>query len=564
MSSVATFAGCQLRRDFGLEKMKRHEYQEAIKDFQMVVENLLADNDQKAALKMFCFNQMALCYIELNEFDKAKMASAEAICIFDIMRPNELEKKYHRKNDVLFPHFHTSFVRRGQVFEKQKDFKAALEEYRKANALTTKGEANQRIQEVLVQFGIPAIDLDDENLKPFSQIANNLFDPQELISNFRDSITLLGKNPPTQETIKYLDMHGITQLILGILNFNISSEILVDISLTVTNFFIRNGATGMWANTDVIKKVIVEYQDNTTIISDILTTLASCPNDKFIQFAEPEILKILLDAFNLELKDEELDGIFLFFFHVISSDRSGNSTKFFEESTILDLIAKKKTQNALILLSRLSFSKKIIDEIKVNGMIDMVFEFLKEHSSLNLHINASTIILEQILNYPESSDKFNIEEYATRCFEELTKIVMLNTKNFDNLNELLKVLSRCIKYAPKAVGPSKIITATSAVLSVNNTNAKLILTSLGFLYECAHQGLIEELNNSNLALKAAMSTLQKFPKNQTIVENAVGIACLMEHPKREELLQAALLQFPKTEFLKPFVYLLTQYAIPKQ
>lgn len=561
MSTPLSLAGAQQRKEFGVEKMKHQRYEDAIQDFKMVVENFLVDNDQKAGLKMFCYNQMALCYIELGDFTQATIASGEAIQLFDLMRPNELEKKVHRKNDPLFQHFHTSFVRRGQIFEKQKKYKEALLEYRKALTLTTKGEANQKIQDVLVQFGIPPVDQNDEKLKPFSDVVplENLFDQAKLTESFREIIDVLGNSNLSKEQLAYIDQSGVTQAILGILNFHMQNELLVDIILTITNFFNKNGCTNSWANADVLIALLNEYHDKSSVVSDLLTTFQCCPKEKYAAFARKDVIDHLLEAFDLELKEDELDGIFLFLFNILSA--KSDAVAFLEGTKILDYAMKKRTLNSMLIISRLSISPAFVDQIKSNGAIDWAFEFLNENNTSNLNIGIATLILKQVQSHPEPTENFKIEEFASRCFTEIMPAIKANTKDFKNMNELLEFMIPLIKISPQSVGPSNIIVATSAALAVNNENANLILTCLNFLYECAHQGLIQELSSSKLPLSAVMKTLDKFPKNQTVVEKTVGFACLMNHPNKEKLLQAALLQFPKSEFLKPFTHLLSQYAL---
>ncbi|KAK8882347.1 hypothetical protein M9Y10_044989 [Tritrichomonas musculus] len=563
MSTTLSLAGAQQRKEFGVEKMKHQRYEDAIQDFKMVVENFLVDNDQKAGLKMLCYNQMALCYIELGDYTQATIASGEAITLFDLMRPGELEKKVHRKNDPLFQHFHTSFVRRGQIFEKQKKYQEALNEYRKALALTSKGEANQRIQDVLVQFGIPPVDQNDPKLKPFSDVLplENLFNSEKLTESFRGIIDVLGHSDLTREQLAYIDQSGVTQALLGILNFHMKSELLVDIALTVTNFLDKNGCTHSWANADVLIAILNEYHDNSGIISDLLTTFACCPKEKYGAFARKDVFDHLLEAFDLELKEDELDGIFYFMFNILTAQ--GDAIAYLEGTKILDYAMKKRTLNSMLIISRLSLSPSFIEQIKVNGAIDWAFEFLNESNTSGLNIGISTLILRQVQTHPEENEKFKIEEFADRCFTEIMPAIKANTKNFKNMNDLLEFMIPLVKISPKSVGPSNIILAASAALAVNNENAGLILTCLSFLYECAHQGLIQELSSSKLPLSSVMKTLEKFPKNQTVVEKTVGFACLMNHPNKEKLLQAALMQFPKSDFLKPFTHILTQYALPQ-
>ena len=559
--SSTTLAGCQQRREFGLEKMKKKNWEGAIEDFQIIVKNLLADTDRKAALKMDSFNNMSLCFIQLDEYDKANLAAGESILIFDLMRPHtnfdEIEK-HPRKNDPVFQQFHVSFVRRGQVYEKQKMYKEALEEYKKALKVNPKGEGNQKIQDLLITFGIQPVDVSDPKLKPFSQVAECMFDSNKIVDSFRDSIHILSEGKVTKETIQYLDENGITQLILGILNFHMENETVVDIALTITNFFIKHGAKRMWTNTDILISVLKQYHDNTTILTDLIIIFSSCPNDKYKSFNKPEVYQFLTEAFTLEIKDDELDIIFLFLFHILSSEKTAIDN--FQDPKILEYILARKTFNGFVLLSRLSISDVFLNVMKTNGTLDWVFESLKEKSDISTYFDITIIILRQFLK-SGASEGFNINEFADRCFNELTPLALKNTKNPKKLAEIINFLAQCLKYSPESCTKCNFINFVSANLAINKTEPELIIRSVEFLYECANDGLIPALKSSKIALKSVMDTLLRFPNNQFIVEYATSIAVLMGHEKKDQLLQAALMQFPNSTILNKYVDNLKKYAV---
>lgn len=236
--SNTSIQGLQKRRDFGYEKLKQRKYSEAREDFRYVVENLIVDNDQKAALKMFCYNQIALCDIELGQYDACRQSCAQSYGIFTMMRPDEKEKKQTPKNDILYPHYHSILCRLGQIEDRQKNYHQAIKLYQQAYNIYPKGEAVQLIQDCLVNFGIPLIDTEDKSLMPYSSIYECVFSNGNYLNCYQECIGQISDKMPEVEVIKKLDDAGIIQMLIGVAAFllkdagNETTDSVIDISLT--------------------------------------------------------------------------------------------------------------------------------------------------------------------------------------------------------------------------------------------------------------------------------------------------------------------------------------------
>ncbi|KAH0795230.1 hypothetical protein GPJ56_000906 [Histomonas meleagridis] len=560
MNDGFTFEGLMNRKKMGVERMKKHNYQEAVKDFKMVTDNLFVDNDKKAAIKMNCFNLASQCYIEIGELDKASKASIEAITVFDMMRPREFEKTQHKRKDILYPHFSNAFIRQGQIKEKQGDIMEAISYYNKAILINPKGLGSQFIDECLLNnYGIPKINKNDEKLKPFSDLCNNLFDQKELTPTFHEILKLLNGGTITRETLTYLDQAGIPELLLGILQLHLTSESVVDIMLAIISFFVRNGYKDAWRNVQGIDKALLEYKDNVTIIEDIVGIVYFCPKELYSHFAKSELLEAFIDCFNLELSEEEFDKLFLIIFRVVTN--KNGTIEILEKRNILNLILKYKTTNSFNLLTKLTFSEKIVLEIRNGEAMNWVFEMLKTNKTNHLILNICFIIMTKIFQCTtEEGNTPEKKKFALDCIENIMPIAIANNKKIEVIRDIYWILIEAIPYTTEAIQKLKIIQFTTLMITTHNNDPDDINMFLKYLYMCAKNGLVNQLKENHSVLPTVMKLVDKYSKYRQIIEKVVALAVMLEHPKKEELLQAALIQFPNSKVLKEYVGIL-EFAI---
>jgi hypothetical protein len=93
----------------------------------------------------------------------------------------------------------------------------------------------------------------------------------------------------------------------------------------------------------------------------------------------------------------------------------------------------------------------------------------------------------------------------------------------------------------------------SVLLSLHMRHPLAAQHIVTFLYECSQSGLMPELVEVAPLHGTVMKALTEWPSNQPIVERAVVLAVLFEHPQKETLFRAAMIQFPESDFLKWFL-----------
>ncbi|KAK8864940.1 hypothetical protein M9Y10_010467 [Tritrichomonas musculus] len=557
--------GLQKRRDFGMEKLKQKKYVEAREDFKHVVDNLVVDNDQKAALKMLCYNQIALCDIELGEFEQCKEACAQSYNIFSIMRPDEKNKKQNHKNDILYPHYHTILVRLGQIEEKQKNYRQALRLYQQAINICPKGEATQLIQYCLVNFGIPPIDTEDPSLMPYSKIYQCVFGNNNFLNCYQECITKISENIPDQNEVKRLDDAGIVQMMLGVNSFLISdvdnenADAIIDISLTLIALFIRKGAMKVWANSNVIIDIVTKYKDNLKLLQTCLSILEYLPPEKFKLFTNQDFIHVWIDALKLDFTPEQVGEIMKLLFYILNTEPKLVDS--IVDTEIFDLALKIHTNEAFLLVRALMANDEMVKRARTNGTVDWTLSMIEENINTTTYLHLCLLILIRIIlvyseNEAESKD-FDIKQFAGKCFTRISKIIK-EQKDETIIADSYSVLQQIVKYAKEQVQETKIILITSVHLASHIKTPDFEAKLLKFLYQCSIDNLVDELIAAKPLLPTIMKVLDSFPNRQPIVEYSISLAVSMNHPNRLSLLQGGLLQFPNSQILQKHIDLLKE------
>ena len=555
MSVGYTLEGLKIRKAMGNERLKKHQYKEAIADFKMVADNVFITDDRKAALKLGSYNSIALCYIEMGELDNAYNATVEAVCIFDMMRPNEFAKSQHKKNDILFKPLHTTFIRQGQIKEKKGEFLDAIDYYQKANLIFPNGEGTKKIKECLFNnYGVPEIDLDDKRLKPFSNLANDLFDISKLMVGI---IKKINEGSLTKDDLVYIDQKGITELLLGILQIHIESEDIVDVMLTFASYFFKNKCKCGWKNIQAIDKVLNEYKDNATIVDDIINILEFCPKDLFSHFANSNSLLNLIELFKVELEDNDtFNKLFFVLFRIVNN--TNGTLDILKNTNIIEIILKYKTLNALNFLTKLAFNEELANKIKTNEVIEWIFTMLQDNINEKFYIDVCLIVLTRVFQTAVTELTPMNKEYAAKCVDNVIPILMKNSKDIEVVRDVYGILIPAIPYAPEKVKAYNILRITSLMISTNIENKNDSYLFLKYVYKCGKQGLVEEIKEVKAILPTILKLIEKYPKIRQIVERVVYLAIILEHPNKIQLLRAALVQFPQSKVLKPYVYMLKE------
>jgi hypothetical protein len=161
-----TFEGLQLSVESATKKVRDKDFTGVIADLTHVVDNLCAEKEQRALLKMSSYNQRAQCVCELADYASVHPDTELAIQLCRTIRPSESDRKKPRKKDLLKPQFHLAYAHPSQAYEDENNALEAIFSYRRALDAILKGIAQDRLDSCFLSNGIPSVDFEDASLKP--------------------------------------------------------------------------------------------------------------------------------------------------------------------------------------------------------------------------------------------------------------------------------------------------------------------------------------------------------------------------------------------------------------
>ena len=63
----------------------------------------------------------------------------------------------------------------------------------------------------------------------------------------------------------------------------------------------------------------------------------------------------------------------------------------------------------------------------------------------------------------------------------------------------------------------------------------------------------QQCKDCRALIPTVMKMIKQYTSFGTIVERAVGILIICEHPNRKEILRSAIMQFPESDFFKKYI-----------
>jgi hypothetical protein len=337
-----------------------------------------------------------------------------------------------------------------------------------------------------------------------------------------------------------------------VINFQLSSELCVDVGLTLGNYFMRRGGDSVWHDHQVIATILKNHSSSATIMSDCLAFLSCCPRHLHKFFGDKAYLDVYMHMFTLDLEERDIREIFVILYHVMPA--GGPELDYFKGTNILELILRWRHPNSMMLLTKVTCVAEIATAARQSEAVDWCFELLANRETEIVLVEAVFVALTNIVRFAEEVPDgiaWPPERLAVRLFETGVPVVLAtHRQNPDVMARAFQLFAECLPQGIEAALQGKVIALASVLLLTNMEQPKFAFVLVCFLWACADNGLVPQLRAVEKALPNVLKAMDKYIDEPQIMEKCVGIVLLLEHPKRFEWLQMAIRRCPKSPFLK--------------
>lgn len=546
----------RLKND-GLENLNHEKYNDAIKNFSEVIERAPTDTDEQTELKCVCLANRSMCHMANKELQKAFDDANAIIDLYKEKRPEseaDVVQKDVLKNDPLIAVLAAAYLRRGQVFELNHKLLDALQEYSISGALKVDEQSQNALKHVLSSVGIPEIEQTDEELRPFGVLLLHFLNEMELMAAITQLIDFLKETKLSEENIKKFNDTGASRILIGIMQLYMEREPIVVGCLVAARFCAEKGIQDVFNGFMVVRIVMDHWKQNKNIIGDSLSLMCLAPQALYPYMSKFDFIPIIISSFELELTNDEYDAAFYLLFSI---GRTQPQLTQIVADGILDEIFSKRSDSAFILLSKLLAVPQVADRAKTENTLEWALKKINEMISEEPNAPQSITLLVAGLLTVASLFSFTTmelpEEKYVEIFTPIWKAIMKHSKDRSIVSNGFATLAIILPHIKPQVIENKSIRAASAILAIHTEEEIVAQNIVAFLFNCANDGLLSQVLETRAALPTVMKVLIAYPKSLSIVERAVGLAILCNHPNKEKLLEAGLLEFPESQLLLQFL-----------
>lgn len=536
--------------------IQKQKWEHAEREFSTALDRLSSVScDEDATLKCDCLQGRAIARLFLNKLDES-LADGKAMLTAILERrpdPSNLDKTDPMTSLLAIAH-----LRIGQAHEMRGELLPAMQSYAQSAVVIPDGDGARAKARLWGELGMVEIDKKDTDLSIFIKIADAMLEPAALETALAQTLEHLATVDMKQLVGKY-NASGVCRLFYGVIQiYYKESPKLMVLSLNCLTMLAAHGASDVWMGYKLLEMVASVYKDNFEVFVELLHLMQYTPSELFEYLGSLEFIGALCDSLVFEYSDIDLQTVFYLIF------QSANTAELLAavvEKGVVKICFKHRTTGSFLLLSKLSNVPAALQEEIEGGMEGWAMEVLENKESEGPMVRGALIFMTRIMlgyGVPEKGKEKDpvVVAKSEKLFDVVTSILLANTKVPELVTSGFALLSLCVPFAPDKVTEKKLITAASVMMSVFNDDASVASNIMTFLYECATNGKLEEILQTRAALPTAMKALRTHQYSEVLVERAVGLAVLCNHPKKEILLQSALVQYPESKILKQYIHIL--------
>jgi len=581
------------QKNAAIKLMDQKDYQNAIFKFNKVIKELPnPENDDQVVLKAACLLDSSSCYTKLksgeDNFKQSLELAQAALSLTLKSRPAQWKvgkTSSEIAKDPVIVLIALSYIQLGKLDDVQNNFLDALLKFRSAS-LYNHDKASDAIFDLLEDLGVVTFDENDSDLEIFSRYlkiirdlsnaaaAESEIDPSQIsdasessltaevskIEKATDDLILLFKDtelpkPLIEKINKSLCFHT---LFAAMRIYTQSHDFLLK-SYELCTYALKQGVTSIWDGLIVIAETLAVDVVDVAIAEAALILFKLAPKGIFKPITVKHLLLPILTVMLFpDLSEEGFSTVCYLGFMTLDEDP--NEVVEVSNPLFVEKCLERRNVDSLKLLSKLVFYSPHAALASDQDTISYLSDVLENKTEPDYIIPAIIIAVKIFLlteKWPLKSDE-NSEEFkklsviANRYVNAILPVIS-SRKDFPPIISYgFASISLIVRYAREAIVDKKAYLVASVMLSKYKTSGDKSVSGniVTFLYECAQNNLINELKKLPIIVETVLKIIQANSKSQQIVERGVGFLLLMEHPIAIQLLQAGLLTFPTSEFLR--------------
>ncbi|OHS95956.1 hypothetical protein TRFO_37894 [Tritrichomonas foetus] len=538
-------------KNSGIQRMNSKKYNDAIRDFTTVIDKLNPTTNEEAVLKGVCLLNRSSCNLLKDDFDSAIADANAVIEMYQNLRTDEQQKSMtpeQMRADPLTGVLSLAYIRRGEAFEARLEFLNAFHEYAASNTLQPDGESQRAMRSLLLKLNVPEINQKDKDLSHFAVLLLQFVNEPSLIVSLTNLTEYLSSAEIKPDILAKYDQNKCPNILYAISQLYIENEFIVIGCITSLRFLAERRLVSVWNGFLVVREIMSQWNRSENICGECLKLLQFAPTELYKFFVKDDFLTPISNSLRLKLTPQEVEIAFMLLYNIASSP---SQIQFVVESGAVDHILAHKSLGSLMLLSKIAMVEDVLIQTHSSGGFDWIIEKVKENSErLDLVVAAAMIISRYLLHLEEESRPTKSE--VGLMFDTFVPLVIKNSKDSEVVSSCFAAFALGAEFNAEKITELKLIRAASAILAIHIKRTTVAQNIVTFIYECAKNGLLNEIKETKPVLPTVMNALQENPTFQTIVERAVVLAAMCDHPNKETLMAAAMEKFPNSTFLLRF------------
>lgn len=536
-------------KNAGIKQMNKEKWQRAADSFTKVVDALQPANDEETVLKATCLLNRAMCRLFLAQRDAALADADAVVALYRARRPDQDEAGVVRdgvlERDPLVPVLSLAYLRRGQVFESQGRLLDALQEYALSNALRVSDDGQAAMKRIMKGVGVPdGFEQTSDELKPFAMVLLYMLSEVNLTAALTGLMHYLAEEDISDALVRRFNESGASRVLFAAMQLYMDNEVVVVGCLSAARLCAEKGIGDVFNGFMIVRLAMDHWKQNANVVGDALRMLRLAPQELMPHLARADFIPPVCAAMELPISDEEFEAVFFLLFHL---GTTGPQLTQIAAEGVVDRIFEKKSDSGFMLLSKLAQLEDVAKQIQNLGAVDLALEKMKT-SDEDMVVVGAFILIANVMSVVELPG-----EKCEQVFEIVWPKLKKESKNESYVSNGFAVLSMCSEKLGQKLIEQNVVRVASALLQVHQQKQICVQNIISFIYECAVNGLLEQIKEMRPVLPTIMNALKQYPKNRYIVERAVAFAVLCDHPNKNALLQAGIMEFPDSEILKKYM-----------